>query len=144
MGRILAQLMMQEKSTAFNCAPDRRTSIGFESPVALVAWTICLGTGIRLLLAASLLDLGHSEAYYIAASRHFALSYFDHPPLSFWIAWVAMKLTRSDAVLVVRAPFILLFIATTWLMFRFHRIPVRGKGGGLRCAPAEHFTPVHP
>ena len=66
-----------------------------------------------------MLDLGHSDACYIAASRHFALSYLDHPPLSFWIAWAAMKLTGSDAVLVVRAPFILLFSATTRLMFRF-------------------------
>jgi hypothetical protein len=86
--------------------------------------------------AASVLDLGHSKAYYIAASRHFALSYFDHPPLSFWIAWVAMKLTGSDAVLV---PFIAIHchdLADVAL----HRIRVRGKGGGLHCAPAEHVT----
>jgi hypothetical protein len=104
---------MQEVSTTFAGARDRVTGIGFDSPIKLVVWTICIGTGIRLLFAASVLDLGHSEAYYIAASRHFALSYFDHPPLSFWIAWAAMKQTGSDAVLVVRSPFILLFIATS-------------------------------
>ena len=98
--------MMRKGSTGFACIRDRLTGLGFDSPATLVAWTICLGTGIRLLLAASVVDLGHSEAYYIAASRHFALSYFDHPPLSYWIAWAAMKLTGSDAVLVVRAPFI--------------------------------------
>ena len=69
MGRILAQLMMQEKSTAFNCAPDRRTSIGLSRPLRSLLGQYALGTGIRLLLAASVLDLGHSEAYYIAASR---------------------------------------------------------------------------
>ena len=58
------------------------------------------------------------EATYWVWSRHLAASYFDHPPLSFWIAWAAMKLTGSDAVLVVRTPFILMFIATTVLMFR--------------------------
>src|SRR6188472_560796 len=84
-----------------------------------VFWTICLGTICRLLLAATVPDLGHSEAYYIAASRHLALSYFDHPPLSFWIAWAAMKLTGSDAVLALRTPFILMFVGTTWLTFRF-------------------------
>jgi hypothetical protein len=77
---------MQKGLTAFDHVRDRLTSIGFDSPATLVAWTLCLGTGIRLLLAVSVVDLGHSEAYYIAASRHFALSYFDHPPLSFWIA----------------------------------------------------------
>src|SRR4029453_12195779 len=100
-------------STRFACIRDRLTSLGFDSPATLVAWTICLGTSIRLLLAASVVDLGHSEDYYVAISRHFALSYFVHPPLSFWIAGETKKLTG-----VVRAPFIFLFIATTWLMFR--------------------------
>ena len=30
-----------------------------------------------------------------ATARHFALSYFDHPPLSFWIAAAIMKLTGA-------------------------------------------------
>jgi hypothetical protein len=128
-------------STGFTCIRDRLTSLGFDSPIKLVAWTICLGTCIRLLFAASVLDLGHSEAYYIAASRHFALSYFDHPPLSFWIAWAAMKLTGSDAVLVVRAPFILLFIATTWLMFRFTAF-LFGETAGAFAALLLNISPL--
>jgi len=133
----LAQPMMQERSIA----RDRLTSFGFDSPGALVAWTICLGTGIRLLLAASAIDLGYGEAYYIAASRHFALSYFDHPPLSYWIAWAAMKLTGSDAVLVVRAPFILLFIGTTWLMFRLTAF-LFGETAGAFAALLLNISPL--
>ena len=110
--------MTQASARAFIRAPDRLAGLGLDSPAALVLWTICVGTGMRLLLAAIGIDLGHTEAYYIAASRHFALSYFDHPPLSFWIAWATMKLTGSDALIVVRAPFMLMFAATTWLMFR--------------------------
>jgi hypothetical protein len=133
--------MMQDGSTTFAGARDRVASIGFDSPIKLVIWTICIGTGIRLLIAASALDLGHSEAYYIAASRHFSLSYFDHPPLSFWIAWATMKLTGSDAVLVVRAPFILLFIATTWLMFRFTAF-LFGEMAGAFAALLLNISPL--
>jgi hypothetical protein len=114
----LAQPMMRASTRVFARAADRLAGMGFDSPAALVVCTICVGTAIRVLFAATVLDLGHSEAYYIATSRHLALSYFDHPPLSFWIAWAAMKLSGSDAVLAVRAPFILMFVATTWLMFR--------------------------
>jgi hypothetical protein len=128
-------------STRFACIRDRLTSLGFDSPATLVAWTICLGTSIRLLLAASVVDLGHSEAYYIAISRHFALSYFDHPPLSFWIAWATMKLTGSDAVLVVRAPFIFLFIATTWLMFRLTAF-LFGETAGAFAALLLNISPL--
>jgi hypothetical protein len=131
------QPMMQERAIA----RDRLTSFGFDSPGALVAWTICLGTGIRLLFAASAIDLGYGEAYYIAASRHFALSYFDHPPLSYWIAWATMKLTGSDAVLVVRAPFILLFIGTTWVMFRLTAF-LFGETAGAFAALLLNISPL--
>jgi Dolichyl-phosphate-mannose-protein mannosyltransferase len=137
----LAQPMMQKGSIAFAGVGGRLTSLGFDSPATLVVWTICIGTGIRLLLATSVVDLGNSEAYYIAASRHFALSYFSHPPLSFWIAWATMKLTGSDAVLVVRAPFILLFIATTWLMFRLTAF-LFGETAGAFAALLLNISPL--
>jgi len=133
--------MMRTSASVFARAPGRLAGIGFGSPAVLVAWTICLGTGIRLLFAATVIDLGHSEAYYIAAARHFALSYYDHPPLSFWIAWAAMKLTGSDAVLVVRAPFILMFVATTWLLFRLTAF-LFGKTAGAFAALLLNISPL--
>ena len=92
--------------------------LGFNSPLGIVLWTIGIGTSIRLLCAATAIDLTYGEAYYVATARHFALSYFDHPPLSFWIVAATMKLTGSDALFVLRVPFILIFAATTWLMYR--------------------------
>jgi hypothetical protein len=111
------------------------------SAASLVLWTIFLGTTCRLLVAAIVPDLGHSEAYYIATSRHVALSYFDHPPLSFWIAWAAMKLTGSDAVLAVRTPFILMFVATTWLTFRFTAL-LFGEAAGALAALLLNISPL--
>jgi hypothetical protein len=94
-----------------------------------------------LLVAATVPDLGHSEAYYIATSRHLALSYFDHPPLSFWIAWAAMKLTASDAVLAVRMPFILIFVGTTWLTFRLTAL-LFGETAGAIAALLLNISPL--
>jgi 4-amino-4-deoxy-L-arabinose transferase-like glycosyltransferase len=98
--------------------PKPLARAGFNSPIGIVLWTIGLGTFARLLCAAFAIDLSYGEAYYIATARHFALSYFDHPPLSFWLTGAAMKLTGSDALIVARTPFILLFAASTWLMYR--------------------------
>ena len=111
------------------------------SAASIVLWTIFLGTAFRLLVAATVPDLGHSEAYYIATSRHVALSYFDHPPLSFWITWAAMKLTASDAVLAVRAPFILIFVGTTWLTFRFTAL-LFGETAGAFAAVLLNVSPL--
>ncbi len=52
-----------------------------------------------------------------------SLSYFEHPPLHFWIAAGAEAVARVHgaspmADLAVRAPFIALFALTTWLMYR--------------------------
>lgn len=92
--------------------------LGLDRPAALVIWTIIIGTCIRFILAAAEIDVGHSEAYYVATARHFALSYFDHPPLSLWITWATLQLTGSDRLIVLRAPYIAMFAATTWLMYR--------------------------
>lgn len=100
-------------------------------PQALVAWTIVISTAFRFVLAAAAIDFGKSEAYYIATARHLALSYFDHPPLSFWMTWAVLKLTGSDALLVVRTPFIALFIATTWLTYRLGAELFNERAGAL-------------
>src|SRR5215472_16221378 len=107
-----------EKPAWNRVCPVRQADLGFSSPLGIVLWTIGVGTAIRLLCAATAIDLSYGEAYYVATARHFALSYFDHPPLSFWIVAATMQLTGSDALFVVRVPFILIFAATTWLMYR--------------------------
>src|SRR5258706_491816 len=111
--------------------PGPLADLGFNSPVGIVLWTIGLGTSVRLLCAATAIDLSYGEAYYVAPARHFALSYFDHPPLSFWIAAAIMKLTGSDALFVLRVPFILIFAATTWLMYRVGALLFGERAGAL-------------
>jgi hypothetical protein len=101
-----------------NVIPTQLAQSRLNSPIGIVFLTIGLGTSVRLLCAAFAIDLTYGEAYYVANARHFALSYFDHPPLAFWLAGATMKLTGSDALIVLRMPFIFLFAATNWLMYR--------------------------
>ncbi len=76
-------------------------------------------TGVFVLLrliASSLIGLGTDESYTVAISRQLHLSYFDHPPLHQWIAWLAE--TAFGPGRWVRLPFIALFAGSSWLMFR--------------------------
>jgi len=72
---------------------------------------------VRLLFAASL-GLGVDESYMVAAGRKLQLSYFDHPPIAWWMAWGIAHLTGSESAVVVRLPSIGLFALTTFLMYR--------------------------
>ena len=72
---------------------------------------------MRLILGLSI-GLGVDESYEVVMARHPSLSYFEHPPLSFWIAGAFARLLHSEWRLVVRLPFILLFAGTTWLIYR--------------------------
>lgn len=78
---------------------------------------IAVFTVMRLALA-GMLGLGVDESYLVAVSRAPSLSYFEHPPLAFWLVHAFTTLLRSESPVVVRLPFILLFALTTWLMFK--------------------------
>ncbi|HWA20352.1 MAG TPA: glycosyltransferase family 39 protein [Devosia sp.] len=88
-------------------APTRRDLI-----VLLV-----LSTAIRLAVA-GLTDLSVDECYALAISRTFQWSFFDHPPLAFWIAFTMQSLFGSELpALLLRLPFVLMFTMSSWLMF---------------------------
>ncbi len=95
---------------------------------------------LRLLFAASL-GLGIDESYMVAAGRSLRLSYFDHPPLAWWMAWGAANLLGTDAAWVVRLPFVLTFAATTVLMYRLAS-RLFGSCAGLWAAALLNAAPV--
>src|ERR1700761_3628561 len=74
-------------------------------------------TLIRLIFAATT-GLGVDESYMVTAGRVLSLSYFDHPPASWWLSWGAAHLFGSEAPIVVRLPFIMLFALSQLLMWR--------------------------
>ena len=77
----------------------------------------------------------------VAAGRVFRLGYFDHPPASWWLSWGAAHLLGSEAPIVVRLPFILLFALSTWLMFRLCT-EVADARAGFYAALLLNLSPV--
>lgn len=84
---------------------------------SIVLAVLAAGALLRFLLAEST-GLGVDESYAVTIARQFSLSYYDHPPLAFWLAGAVAKLAHSESGEVVRFPFVLCFAATTWLMYR--------------------------
>src|SRR6202035_2724277 len=88
-----------------------------KTPSGTVA-ALILGMFLARLVFSASLGLGVDESYMVAAGRKLQLSYFDHPPIAWWMAWGVAHLTGSESAVVLRLPFIALFALTTWLMYR--------------------------
>lgn len=86
------------------------------TPATQAALIVLAATIIRLVLASGM-GLGIDESYMVAATHQFHLSYFDHPPVSWWLELGIQRLTGLHGPLIVRLPFILLFVGTSTLMF---------------------------
>ena len=94
----------------------------------------------RIALAAPL-GLSVDESYTVAISRHFAWSYFDHPPLHVWLVGGWARLLGREAPLLLRLPDILLFAASTWVMYRL-TAALFGSRAGVWAALALNLTPL--
>lgn len=105
----------------------------------MVALVIVAGLALRLVLG-GVLGLAVDESYTVTISRQLSASYFDHPPLSFWIPGILQRLgVHGD--LALRLPFILLFAVTTWLMFRLTS-RYWGERAGMYAAIFLNLAPV--
>lgn len=114
------------------------------SPRQRVLMLILISAAIRITFAASL-DLGVDESYLVATGRQFVWSTYDHPPMAWWIGWAITHLTGSESAFVVRLPFILLFVATTWQIYRLGQFLFHDDAGfwaalALNCAPVLGVT----
>lgn len=86
---------------------------------------LAVSTLARLALAA-IVEPGQDEAYAMAVANLHQLSWFDHPPLTFWtvaaMRALAAPLFGADVpAFVLRLPFVLAFTATSWAMFDLTR-----------------------
>lgn len=82
---------------------------------ARAAGILGLVTLAKLVLAV-VLPLGVDEAYQVAVARPLSLSYFDHPPLSFW-AMAGSAALLGESVLAYRLPFVAMGAGTAWLLY---------------------------
>ncbi|MBV9725603.1 MAG: glycosyltransferase family 39 protein [Gammaproteobacteria bacterium] len=69
----------------------------------------------RVALAA-MLGLGVDEAYTLSVAHDLNLSYYDHPPLQYWIAHFFMPVLGDGRA--ARLPFIAMFALSSWLLYR--------------------------
>ncbi len=81
----------------------------------------------RLILAATL-GLGVDESYGIGVSHDLKLSYFDYPPLTYWLTHFFIPLFGDGRAL--RLPFIALFAGTSWMLYLLTR-HLFGKAAGV-------------
>ncbi len=72
---------------------------------------------LRFIIAATV-GYGVDESYAVAIARQFSWSYFDHPPLLFWIIGGWAKLAGSEREVVLRLPIAICFAGTTWMTYR--------------------------
>ena len=99
-------------------ASDRSlVQAGAWTPTQLVILLIVIGFAVRLAFAA-LVSLEVDGSYSTVIARQLSWSYFDHPPVHYWLVWLASHIFGSEAAIVVRLPFILMFAGSTWLLFR--------------------------
>lgn len=105
-----------------------------------IAVLILITTLLRLAFAATT-GLGVDESYMVAAGRTLSLGYFDHPPASWWLSWGAAHLFRSEAPVVVRLPFILLFALSQWLTYCIGRL-IADRRAGFWAVVALNLSPV--
>lgn len=98
-------------------------------------------TTVARLLFGAATGLGMDESYMVSSGRVLGLGYFDHPPASWWLSWGAAHLAGSEAAVVVRLPFIVLFALSTWLMFRLG-CAVADARAGFWAAVALNVSPV--
>ena len=108
------------------------------APRRLVLGVIAAGIVARLVLA-GLSGLGVDESYAAAVARPFSLSYFDHPPMVFWLVGATEALVGQHAW-ALRLPLILLFAGTTWLLFRLGS-RLYGEWAGAYGAVALNLAP---
>ncbi|MDP9047233.1 MAG: glycosyltransferase family 39 protein [Bacteroidota bacterium] len=88
---------------------------------------IIITFALRCLIAAYT-GLGIGESYYFRGALHLDLSYFDQPPLFFWIGGLGIKLFGLNNF-GIRLPSVLLFAGTSWLLFLVTRKLFTAKAG---------------
>ncbi|HEY4325310.1 MAG TPA: glycosyltransferase family 39 protein [Mucilaginibacter sp.] len=99
-----------------------------ESNAASYAAIIILITFVLRCFIAAYTGLGNGESYYFRGALQLDFSYFDQPPLFFWLGAVSIKvfgLTNFG----IRFPAVLLFAGTSWMLFLITKKMFNARSG---------------
>jgi hypothetical protein len=113
-----------------------REILGVPRPVLLI---ILASLAFRIVLAA-MIGAGFDEAYYYAYAQHPSLSYFDHPPVVAFLAGLFPALSGVASAFSIRLGAILLFVATSIIVYRLALRFVSAEGAffavlAINCCP---------
>jgi 4-amino-4-deoxy-L-arabinose transferase-like glycosyltransferase len=132
----------QGRSIAGNeYVPEVRRGAPVDANTARTVLLIIAFTGLLRVGLAGVIGLSVDESYTVSISRQLALSYFDHPPLHVWLVGTWERLVGAEQPLLLRLPDIIMFAASTWLMYRL-TASVYGYRAGLWSALALNLAPV--
>ena len=87
-----------------------------ESNAANFTLILIITTFVLRCFIAAYTGLGNGESYYFRGALHLDLSYFDQPPLFFWLGALSIKLFGLSNF-GIRFASVLLFAGTSWLLF---------------------------
>ena len=87
----------------------------FKSPFSQCL-AICILSFIVRILIAAFTGLGIGESYYARGAVDLQLSYFDQPPLFFWLSYLTTQMLGFNQ-LAIRLPAIVLFFGTSLLLY---------------------------
>src|ERR1700733_4547685 len=91
----------------------------FQTPRRALLSLILLTLALRLVWAGAL-ETTNDESYHYLYTVHPDLSFFDHPPMTMWIAKLGLLAGGSNVnTLTLRLGFVLLFAASTWILARW-------------------------
>ena len=99
-----------------------------ESKIKRNVLLLIIVTSIIRIVVASYTGLGPGEAYYFKGALLPNWSYFDQPPLFFWLSTVTVKLFGVSA-LALRLPAILCFAGVIWLLYVITKHLFSAKAG---------------
>lgn len=99
-----------------------------EGNAASCTIVLILITFVLRIFIAAYTGLGIGEAYYFRGAIHLEWSYFDQPPLFFWLSGLSIKIFGLTN-LGLRFPAVVLFAGTSWLLFLITRKLFTAKAG---------------
>lgn len=99
-----------------------------ESNAASYTLILIIVTFLLRLFIAAYTGLGVGESYYFRGALHLDLSYFDQPPLFFWLGGLSIKLLGLNN-LGLRFASVLLFAGTSWMLFLVAKKLFNAKAG---------------
>jgi hypothetical protein len=115
----------------------------FQNPRHALLLLIVVTLALRIGWA-SVLETTNDESYHYLYTLHPDLSYFDHPPMTMWVAKAGLMLGGSTVnTLSLRLGFVLLFGASTWALARW-TARWYGDWAGVYAAIAMNLTVYYP